>query len=66
MADMIGVTGEESIPSGTGTRIAGAAITVAGVAALVAALISFFSIWLQLKSKLLPSKLPIQPGAKLS
>jgi glycerol uptake facilitator-like aquaporin len=38
-------------PSGTGNKLAGAAITVAGVAALVAALVSFFSIWLQLKSE---------------
>jgi hypothetical protein len=40
-----------SAPSGTGNKLAGAAITVAGVAALVAALVSFFSIWLQLKSE---------------
>ena len=51
MAGPIHVTSELSLPGGTGTKLAGAAIIVAGVAALVAALTSFFAIWLQLKSK---------------
>lgn len=42
--------GEEQIPSGTGNKLARAVIIVAGVAALIAVLISFLSIWLQLKS----------------
>lgn len=44
-------TGEESDPAGSGSKLGKAAIIVAGVAALVACLISFLSIWLQLKSE---------------
>lgn len=52
MANTAPALSDASNPSGTGNKLAGAAITVAGVAALVAALVSFFSIWLQLKSEL--------------
>ena len=47
--------GEESDPKGTGNRLARAVIIVAGVAALASILISFLSIWLQLKSTCLIS-----------
>lgn len=42
--------GEESSPTGSGNKLARGAIIVAGVASLVACLISLLSMWLQLKS----------------
>jgi uncharacterized membrane protein YuzA (DUF378 family) len=44
---------EDSVsdPSGSGNKLTRATVIVAGVAALVACLISFVSMWFQLKSK---------------
>ena len=43
-------TGGASSPSGTGSKLTRATIIVAGVAALVAVILSFISMWMQLKS----------------
>ena len=49
--------GDKSQPKGTGNSLTRAAIIVAGVFALIAALLSFVSMWMQFKSMSIP---PIQ------
>lgn len=48
--DLVHAMGEESSPKGSGNKLTRATIIVAGVAALIACLVSLVSIWLQLKS----------------